>query len=164
MAIILWSDIRIHKEVSNSYREGTDQKLKSMALPYKTKVWQKMTKILTFGFFWTCQNLIGRASTKNCKLWLFHIKSRVEKKICPKFTLLGEVLPPFWRSAMKSFFPRSVRIDFSRSVIFDLFQRVLQDEINFFTKKWLKKWPKWQKNYEIFIKRSSVGHFGLVPS
>ena len=28
----------------------------------------------------------------------------------------------------------SVRIDFSRSVIFNLFQRVLQEEIHFFTK------------------------------
>ena len=30
-----------HKELSQSYREGTTQKLKSMALPYKTEVWQK---------------------------------------------------------------------------------------------------------------------------
>ena len=31
----------VHKGMINSYREGTAQKLKSMALPYKTKVWQK---------------------------------------------------------------------------------------------------------------------------
>ena len=31
----------VHKELSKSYREGTAQKLKSMALPYKTEVWQK---------------------------------------------------------------------------------------------------------------------------
>ena len=31
----------IHKELSESYREGTAQKLKSMALPYKTKVRKK---------------------------------------------------------------------------------------------------------------------------
>ena len=31
----------VHKDMSNSYREGTAQKLKSMAQPYKTKVWQK---------------------------------------------------------------------------------------------------------------------------
>ena len=31
----------VHKDMSNSYREGTTQKLKSMALPYKTEVRQK---------------------------------------------------------------------------------------------------------------------------
>ena len=31
----------VHKELSKSYREGTAQKLKSMALPYKTKVLKK---------------------------------------------------------------------------------------------------------------------------
>ena len=34
-----------------------------------------------FGFIRTCQNPIGRASTKNWKLWLFHIKWRVGKKV-----------------------------------------------------------------------------------
>ena len=28
----------VHKDMSNSYREGIDEKLKSMAQPYKTKV------------------------------------------------------------------------------------------------------------------------------
>ena len=32
----------IHKELSNSYREGIDEKLKCMAQPYKTKVLKKM--------------------------------------------------------------------------------------------------------------------------
>ena len=32
------------------------------------------------------------------------------------------------------FFPRSVRIDFSRSVVFNLVQRDLQEEIRFFTR------------------------------
>ena len=36
----------VHKELSKSYREGTAQKLKSMALPYKTEVWQK--KLIEF--------------------------------------------------------------------------------------------------------------------
>ena len=31
----------VHKDMSNSYREGTAQKLKSMAQPYKTKVLKK---------------------------------------------------------------------------------------------------------------------------
>ena len=31
----------VHKELSKSYREGTAQKLKSMAQPYKTKVLKK---------------------------------------------------------------------------------------------------------------------------
>ena len=34
-------ELGIHKELSKSYREGTAQKLKSMALPYKTKVREK---------------------------------------------------------------------------------------------------------------------------
>ena len=54
----------IHKELSNSYREGIDPKLKTMAFPYKMKGWTKLFEILTFGFFdfiRTCQNLIGRA-------------------------------------------------------------------------------------------------------
>ena len=33
--------LEVHKELSKSYREGTAQKLKSMALPYKTKVLKK---------------------------------------------------------------------------------------------------------------------------
>ena len=42
MGVPFW----VHKELSKSYREGTAQKLKSMALPYKTEVWQKVDKIL----------------------------------------------------------------------------------------------------------------------
>ena len=41
------------------------------------------------------------------------------------------------------FFPRSVRIDFSRSVVFNLVQRDLLKEIRFFyTKSYKKKLPK----------------------
>ena len=36
--------LMVHKELSKSYREGTAQKLKSMALPYKTKVRKKVVK------------------------------------------------------------------------------------------------------------------------
>ena len=43
--------LEVPKELSESYREGTTQKLKSMALPYRTKVRKKITKILTFGLF-----------------------------------------------------------------------------------------------------------------
>ena len=60
MGVPFW----VHKELSKSYREGTAQKLKSMAFPYKTKVRKKKTKILTLGFLnfiRTCQNLSGRA-------------------------------------------------------------------------------------------------------
>ena len=39
----------IHKELSKSYREGTTQKLKSMALPYKTKVWTKLIEFYVDG-------------------------------------------------------------------------------------------------------------------
>ena len=38
--------LEAHKELSKSNREGTAQKMKSMALPYKTKVWQK--KLIEF--------------------------------------------------------------------------------------------------------------------
>ena len=40
----------VHKDMSKSYREGIDQKLKTMAFPYKMKGLEKMTKILTIGF------------------------------------------------------------------------------------------------------------------
>ena len=36
--------LEVPKELSKSYREGTTQKLKSMALPYKTKVWRKVDR------------------------------------------------------------------------------------------------------------------------
>ena len=36
----------VHKDMSNSYREGIDEKLKSMAQPYKTKVLKKVDKVL----------------------------------------------------------------------------------------------------------------------
>ena len=62
------------------------------------------------------------------------------------------------------FFPGSIRINFSRSVILDAFQRDLQEGIRFFAKKVTKKLTKIAKNTKISIKRSSVGHFGLVPN
>ena len=40
---------RVHKELSKSYREGTAQKLKSMAFPYKTKVRKKKDQNFDFG-------------------------------------------------------------------------------------------------------------------
>ena len=39
-------ELGIHKELSKSYREGTPPKLESMALPYETKVWKKVDRIL----------------------------------------------------------------------------------------------------------------------
>ena len=103
-----------------------------------------MTKILTFGFFnfiRTCQNLLGRASTQNCKLWLFHIKSRVEKKMVPNLHFWAKCFGHFDDLQSNLFFPRSVRIDFSRSVVFYSVQRDLLKEIRFFTKK------SYQKSY-----------------
>ena len=44
----------VHKELSKSYREGTAQKLKSMALPYKTKGLNKMSKDI----FWGLEGLV----------------------------------------------------------------------------------------------------------
>ena len=42
MGVPFW----VHKELSKSYREGTAQKLKSMALPYKTEV--RKNKLIEF--------------------------------------------------------------------------------------------------------------------
>ena len=39
----------VHKDMSNSYREGIDKKLKSMAQPYKTKVLKKKCHMAVFG-------------------------------------------------------------------------------------------------------------------
>ena len=36
----------VHKDMSNSYREGTARKLKSMAQPYKIKGLKKVDKVL----------------------------------------------------------------------------------------------------------------------
>ena len=106
-------------------REGIDQKLQTMAFPYKIKGWKKLVPNL---HFWA--------------------------KFFRHFDDLQSNL----------FFPRSVRIGFSRSVILNLVQRVLQEEIRFFTKKVIKIRPKFQKTPKIFIKRSSVGHFGTSPT
>ena len=38
----------VHKDLSKSYREGIDQKLKTMAVPYKMKGWQKSDKLCIF--------------------------------------------------------------------------------------------------------------------
>ena len=38
----------VHKDMSKSYREGIDQKLKTMAFPYKMKGWQKSDKLCIF--------------------------------------------------------------------------------------------------------------------
>ena len=38
----------VHKDMSKSYREGIDQKLKTMAFPYKMKGWQKSYKLCIF--------------------------------------------------------------------------------------------------------------------
>ena len=49
-SVLVENDVRmgvpswVHKELSKSYREVTAQKLKSMALPYKTKVRKKVVK------------------------------------------------------------------------------------------------------------------------
>ena len=42
--------LMVHKELSKSYREGTNEKLKSMALPYKTKIWKKVNRILCWWY------------------------------------------------------------------------------------------------------------------
>ena len=44
---VLW----VHKDMPKSYREGTAQKLKSMALPYKTKVRKKNDQHFDFWVF-----------------------------------------------------------------------------------------------------------------
>ena len=50
----------VHKDLSYSYREGIDEKLKCMAQPYKTKVLKKKVQVYVDGIE-MCQNPIGRA-------------------------------------------------------------------------------------------------------
>ena len=38
----------VHKDMPKSYREGIDQKLQTMAFPYKMKGWQKSNKLCIF--------------------------------------------------------------------------------------------------------------------
>ena len=89
--------------MSKSIREVIDQKLQTMAFPYKFKGWKKLVPNL---HFWA--------------------------KSFRHFDDLQSNL----------FFPRSVRTDFSRSVVFNLLQRDLQEEIRFFTRKVTKKVTK----------------------
>ena len=95
--------------MSKSIREGIDQKLKTMAFPYKIKGWKKMVPNL---HFWA--------------------------KSFRHFDDLQSNL----------FFPRSVRIDFSRSVVFNLVQRDLLKEIRFFT------WKVTKKSYQKKLKKT----------
>ena len=48
----------VHRELSYSYREGIDEKMKLMAQPYKMKVKNKMVELLFDGIE-MCQNPIG---------------------------------------------------------------------------------------------------------
>ena len=95
--------------LSKSNREGIDQKLQTMAFPYKIKGWKKLVPNL---HFWAKS---------------FRHSDDLQSNL---------------------FFPRSVRIDFSRSVIFNLFQLVLLEEIRFFTKKGGKKSDQNGKKHE----------------
>ena len=61
-------------------------------------------------------------------------KSRVEKKLVPNLHFWAKCFSHFDDLQSNLFFPRSVRIDFSRSVIFNLFRRVLPEEIRFFAR------------------------------
>ena len=63
------------------------------------------------------------------------MKSRVEKKIVPNLHFWVKRFGHFDDLQSNLFFPRSIRIDFSRSVIFNLVRRVLQEEIHFFIRK-----------------------------
>ena len=38
----------VHKDMSKSYKEGIDQKLTTMAFPYKMKSWQKSDRLCIF--------------------------------------------------------------------------------------------------------------------
>ena len=62
-------------------------------------------------------------------------KSRVEKKLVSNFHFWAKSACHFDDLQSNLFFPRSIRIDFSRSVIFNLVRRVLQEEIHFFVRK-----------------------------
>ena len=79
---------------------------------------------------------------KNWKLLFFPMKSRVEKKMVPNLHFWAKCFSHFDDLQSNLFFPRSVRTDFSRSVVFNLVQRDLLKEIRFFTKKVTKKVTK----------------------
>ena len=63
------------------------------------------------------------------------MKSRVEKKKVPNLHFWAKCFSHFDDLQSNLFFPRSVRTDFSRSVVFNLVQRDLLKEIRFFTRK-----------------------------
>ena len=48
----------VHNELSYSYREGMDEKMKGMAQPHKTKILKKMVELYVDGIE-MCQNPIG---------------------------------------------------------------------------------------------------------
>ena len=155
------------RDISKSNRDGMDQTLKTMAFPYKMKGLEKMTQISTFGFFnfiRTCQNLIGRAQTKNCKLWLFHIKSRVGKNWSRIYTF-GRSPSAILTIYNQIFFSRGPSALIFRDLSFLIcFIWFCWRKSAFLQKKGGKKVTKMAKNTKIFIKLSSVGRFRLVPS
>ena len=83
----------VHKELSKSYREGTAQKLKSMALPYKTKVREKKDQYFDFGvskFHKDLSKSNREGIDQKLQTMAFPYKIKGWKKICPQFKLSGE--------------------------------------------------------------------------
>ena len=96
------------------------------------KKWQKSDR--TQFFFWN-----GLIEAKNWwkapyRIVYIPIQSRVEKNMTQIFDFWDFVSRNLTIYNRNIFFPRSVRIDFSRSVTSNLFQRDLQGEIRSFTR------------------------------
>ena len=74
--------LEVHKELSNSYREGIDEKLKSMAQPYKTKVLQKKKRhMAVFGVHRDLSNSYREGIDEKLKSMAQPYKARVLKKM-----------------------------------------------------------------------------------
>ena len=76
--------LEVHKELSKSYREGTAQKLKSMALPYKTKGLKKCQKIF-FGVHKDLSYSYREGIDEKLKSMALPYKTKVLKKTLTKF-------------------------------------------------------------------------------
>ena len=73
----------IHKELLSSYREGTAQKLKSMALPYKTEVQKKTLIEFYVDGIEIGDNLLGGWHERCSNVSFCYMKARNGQKKAP---------------------------------------------------------------------------------
>ena len=119
----------------------------------KTGVFQKNKSVVfrntfsceLFQYFHPTQRRGARPSAPSKKSKIVEIlgpKSRVEKNLVPNLHFWAKCFSHFDDLQSNLFFPRSVRIDFSRSVVFNLVQRDLLKEIRFYKKSYKKSYQK----------------------